>query len=73
MDKDSDLLTVIKRSYLSQSMLGMSALSSAMVMGLYMAVELRLSEAGDILKATFISKSKILSAACVESLMIMVV
>ena len=45
-------------------MLGISAFSSAMVMGLYIAVELRLSEAGDILKATFISKSKILSAAC---------
>ena len=49
MDKDSDLLTVIKRSYLSQSMLGMSALSSAMVMGLYMAVEFLLSESGVII------------------------
>ena len=55
---------VTQSSYLSQSMLGISAFSSAMVMGLYIAVELRLSEAGDILKATFISKSKILSAAC---------
>ena len=45
-------------------MLGISAFSSAMVMGLYMAVEFRLSEAGDILRATFFSKSKILSAAC---------
>ena len=44
-------------------MLGIRTFSSAMVMGLYMAVELRLSEAGDILKARFISKSKILSAA----------